>query len=158
MVGAGASTLISDLIADGYRSIEAIDIASAALDQLAGHLGEFAELVGRRVADVRTVTFDSPVDVWHDRAVFHFLTSPADQSAYVDRAAAAVAVGGSLVFAGFAPGGPIQCSGLDIAQHDADSLRSIFGAAFDLIESFERDHQTPWGAPQRFTHALLRRR
>ena len=158
MVGAGASTLISDLIAEGYRSIEAIDIAAAALDQLATQLGDSADLVSRRVADVRTAVFESPIDVWHDRAVFHFLTSVADQSAYADRAAAAVPAGGSLVFAGFAPGGPTQCSGLDIAQHDAASLQSIFAGAFDVIESFERDHQTPWGTPQRFTHALLRRR
>jgi hypothetical protein len=69
-----------------------------------------------------------------------------------------VAPGGSLVFAGFAPGGPTQCSGLDVAQHDADSLGAVFAEGFDVIEAFERDHQTPWGSDQRFTHALLRRR
>ncbi len=155
VLGAGASILVTDLIAAGYRSIEAIDISSAALARLAAELGDDAEIVACRVADVRTVAFERPVDVWHDRAVFHFLTSVGDQAAYAANASMAVRAGGVLIIATFAPDGPEQCSGLPVARHSAASLQAAFGAAFDLTESFERDHRTPWGSVQRFTHAVF---
>jgi SAM-dependent methyltransferase len=157
VIGAGASSLITELIAAGYRRIEAIDISSAALSRLVEQLGAAADSVTCRVIDVRHVTFDAPVDVWHDRATFHFLTHDEDQRTYARRAADAVRPGGHLVIAAFAPDGPTECSGLPVARHSAGTLAAVFGEAFELIESFERDHRTPWGSAQRFTHAVLRR-
>lgn len=150
-----------ELVADGYRSIDTIDISQGALDTLQDRLRErFGDGAAAGVrwvrADVREVSFDHPVDVWHDRATFHFLTDPADQTAYAQRAAAAVQPGGWLVMATFAPDGPQQCSGLFVARHSAESLANVL-TEFELTETFEQDHVTPWGTPQRFTHALLHR-
>jgi len=157
-MGAGASALVLDLVRRGYRSLDAVDLSSAALDQLAGLLGNDAEAVRYVCADVRTVSFDGPIDVWHDRATFHFLTTPDDQAKYVQRVREAVPAGGHVVLAMFSEVGPEQCSGLSVARHSVGALRDLFGESFELIDSFEREHTTPWGAPQAFTHALLRRR
>lgn len=153
------------LLQSGHDVI-AVDIARAALDALQDSLDEsVATLATDRlslvVADVRSLRRDGqvvePVDVWHDRAVFHFLVETTDRSAYADAAASAVVTGGHLVIATFAPSGPTSCSGLPVTRHDAASLSSVFAPAFELVESFEADHHTPWGATQRFTHAVLRR-
>jgi 2-polyprenyl-3-methyl-5-hydroxy-6-metoxy-1,4-benzoquinol methylase len=156
IVGAGMSQLVVDLVRDGYQDIEAIDISQAALDGLEAIVGP--ETVVYRCVDVRTVEFAQPVSVWHDRAVFHFLTDSADQAAYAARAAAAVCPGGHLLVATFALDGPEQCSGLPVQKHDAASLKEVFGASFDLVGSSHHTHQTPWGAEQRFIHAVFRRR
>ena len=157
-MGAGASALVLDLVQRGYQSLDAVDIAEAALDQLAGLLGGDAEKVRLVCADVREVGFDGPIDVWHDRAMFHFLTSSVDQAAYLQRVREAVRAGGHVVLATFSERGPVQCSGLPVARHSLVALCDLFGEAFQLIDTFEREHTTPWGAPQAFTHALLRRR
>lgn len=160
-VGAGAAPLVGSLIRTGHRVI-AVDIAQAAIDALLGALDEStASLVGEHLttiaADVRTLRIDEPVDVWHDRAVFHFLVEPADQLAYAAAAARAVTPGGHLVISTFAPDGPTSCSGLPVTRYDAGSLGEVFAPAFFLVDSFEADHHTPWGTTQRFTHAVLRR-
>lgn len=163
IIGCGASTLIAELVADGYRSIEAADVSQSALDQLRhqlqNRLGVAAARVVRPVrADMRSVAFESPVAVWHDRAAFHFLTEPLDQAEYAQAAARAVRPGGFLVLAAFAEQGPDQCSGLPVARHSPQTLTTIFGTDFELLETTERDHITPTGASQSFIHALMRRR
>ena len=157
-MGAGVSALIPALIADGYRSIDAVDLSDAALGQLHDALGPDAASVRFIQGDIRTVTFDVPIDVWHDRATFHFLTSPDDQTTYATNAAMAIRPGGHLVLATFSPTGPEQCSNMDVARWGSDGLAAHFGDHFVLVDAFEREHRTPWGAPQSFTHALLRRR
>jgi len=159
-VGAGASPIVGALLADGHRVV-AVDIAAAALDALARDLpdAEAARQDGRLQlldADVRTLRLGTSVDVWHDRAVFHFMAAD-DQRMYVDAATRAVRSGGHLVIATFAPDGPTSCSGLPVTRHDASSLSAAFAGGFELIDSFEADHVTPWATSQRFTHALLRR-
>ena len=156
-MGAGASALIPDLLQHGYQSIDAVDVSTAALQQLERLLGDNADKVRRVCADVREVRFDGPVDVWHDRATFHFLTSAQDQAAYAARVAEAVAPGGHAVLASFSETGPEQCSGLPVARHSVATLREIFGVSFELVDSFESEHTTPWGDPQAFTHVVLRR-
>jgi SAM-dependent methyltransferase len=158
VVGAGASTLVGDLVRDGYQHIEAIDISGAALDQLREQLGNGASRVVMRACDVRYLTFAEPVDVWHDRAVFHFLTDVEDQVAYATRAAGAVRPSGHLLIATFALEGPEQCSGLPVQRHDAASLVAVFGEYFELVESFDDVHVTPSGADQPFVHATFLRR
>jgi SAM-dependent methyltransferase len=160
-VGAGASTLVAELLLLGHR-VTAVDIAPAALDALVAGIPEGSALVdaGRLmlvVADVRSLQLDEPVHVWHDRAAFHFLVDSADRDAYVRAATAALRPGGHLVIATFAPGGPESCSGLRVVRHDADSLRRQFAGAFEMVEAFELDHLTPWSTSQRFTHAVFRR-
>ncbi|MEO6122460.1 MAG: class I SAM-dependent methyltransferase [Ilumatobacteraceae bacterium] len=158
VVGCGSSTLIGELLDDGYTAITAIDIAQSAIDQLGAGLGDRAERVTMVRADVRTVELANSVTLWHDRATFHFLTDIADQTAYAITAARSVRLGGHLVLAEFAADGPTSCSGLTVARHSAASLQSVFSDGFELIESFERDHVTPSGAVQRFIHALMVRR
>jgi threonine dehydrogenase-like Zn-dependent dehydrogenase len=155
VIGAGASPLVGVLAASG-RHVVAVDIADAALDVLRNLIDPSAPVIFV-AADVRELQLENPIDAWHDRAVFHFLTTPDDQRAYVQSAGAAVRVGGHCVIASFAPDGPNMCSGLPTAQHDAESFRNLFAPAFELVESFPHDHLTPWGSVQRFTYAVLRR-
>ncbi len=165
-MGAGASLLVGALLSDGMR-VTAVDIADAALVALSGELAKRSldshaidddhrpRLI---VADVRTLRLDQQVDVWHDRAVFHFLVADDDRRAYAESAAAAVRPGGHLVIAAFAPDGPTSCSSLPVMRHDAASFMAAFGGSFEMVESFEHTHVTPWSADQPFTHAVLRRR
>lgn len=156
VIGAGTTPLVAELLAAGYADIEAVDISLRALDQLGASLGSGAVGVTMRTADAREVELGRPVDVWHDRAVFHFFTEPTDRRRYADRAAAAVRPGGHLVIGTFSPDGPEQCSGLPVARHDAATLTAEF-TGFDLVDSFRRLHTTPWDSTQSFTHAVLRR-
>ena len=158
VVGCGSSALIGELVSDGYTAITAIDIAQRAIDQLRANLGDRAPCVTMLRADTRTIRLSSAVRLWHDRATFHFLTDDADQAAYATAPASSVRPGGHLVLAEFAADGPTSCSGLPVARHSAASLQSVFSKGFELIESFERDHVTPWGGVQRFMHALFIRR
>jgi SAM-dependent methyltransferase len=158
LVGVGASRLVDDLIAHGYTSIDAVDVSQGALDQLRHRLGEKAGGVRLVAADVCHVSFDGPVDVWHDRATLHFLTEPSDQAAYVVRSAKAVRSDGHLILATFSINGPEQCSGLNVVRHTPASLTALFGAAFELIDSFEDTHMTPWASEQEFLYAVFRRR
>ncbi len=157
IVGAGASTLVIDLVTHGCTQIDAVDIAEPALRQLTERLGGRCAVVNTICGDVRTLELDGPTAVWHDRAVFHFLTDPVDQDRYVERAAAVVRPGGTLIVATFAPDGPEQCSGLPVARHDVHSLEKIFALDFELIESFQHIHLTPWGGEQPFTYARFQR-
>lgn len=156
VLGAGDSTLVQELVAAGYTNIEAVDIASSALVQLDKTLGG-SPAVTLRQADVRDVVFDHPLDLWHDRATFHFLTDPADQARYAERAAVAVRPSGHLVLATFGPNGPEKCSGLAVQRHSPETLAAVFGSAFELVEHFERVHHTPNQVSQAFLHAVLRR-
>lgn len=155
VIGAGSSTLVSELVEHGYSSIIAIDIAQAALDQLRSSLGDRASNVQLLRADVRSLQLAQTVQLWHDRAMFHFLTDKRDQMAYAATAARSVSPGGSLAMAEFAPDGPTSCSGLPVARHSVASLQALFGNDFELTESFEEDHVTPAGAVQRFLYAVM---
>lgn len=158
VVGCGSSTLIRELVDEGYAAIIAVDIAQPALDQLRASLGIHANSVTMVRSDARSVRLSRMVTLWHDRATFHFLTDAADQAAYAATAARSVEPGGHLVLAEFAMDGPPSCSGLNVARHSAASLQSAFCTGFELIESCERDHITPSGVTQRFVHALMIRR
>lgn len=158
VIGAGASSLVIELVAAGYRNIQAVDISAAALEQLRGRLGASSDAVVLIHSDVRTIEFESPVDVWHDRATFHFLTDPDDRAAYAARARAAVRPGGHLLIATFAPNGPDRCSGLPVMRFSAEALAAEFAEGFEPIDSFEHEHVTPWGASQAFVHLTMRRR
>ena len=158
LIGAGASALVLDLVQHGYRAIEAVDLSRGALDQLGERLGDAAGVVRFVGADVLDLVFDGQIDVWHDRATFHFLIDPDDQAQYANRVTAAVRPGGHLIIATFAADGPEHCSGLPVARHSAAALSVRFAEGFDQIEAFGHDHVTPWGDVQPFTYAIFRRR
>jgi len=157
-VGGGASTLADGLLASGYTSLTILDLSTVALEQARARLGRDAARVIWRADDV--LTADLPrgaFDVWHDRAVFHFLTSAADRARYVEQARHAVHEGGHALVATFAHDGPTRCSGLSVARYTADALYSQFGAGFRLLESVREEHITPTGIRQAFVYCLCRR-
>lgn len=153
-VGAGASTLVDDLLARGYRNLTVLDISQAALDIARTRLGVASQSVRWLPADVTApAAFPAQAyDLWHDRAVFHFLTTPEQRLAYVRNVASAVKPGGHVIVGAFGPHGPLKCSGLDVVRYDADSLHDEFGRRFRLLESSKELHQTPFGATQEFLY------
>lgn len=157
-IGAGASTLIDDLLALGYRKPAALDVSEAALAHSRRRLGSLAESVEWITADVTQPIDLGHFDVWHDRAVFHFLVDPADRAKYVDLASRTVPVGGHAVLATFAIDGPDKCSGLPTERYSPESLAAAFAPAFVLVKELQETHVTPWGKEQAFTYALLRRK
>ena len=158
-IGGGASTLVDDLLARGLRDITVVDLSPTALQVARERLGEAGAGVRWLAGDVRHLHLDpARFDAWHDRAVLHFLVDPADAAAYAALAARAIAPGGHAVIGGFGPGGPEKCSGLAVARRSAADIAALMGPAFDLVGQRDHVHETPWGAPQAFAWAVLRRR
>lgn len=152
-VGGGESTLVDDLLARGYLNLTVLDIAETALKKTQGRLGKAAEKVHWLAADVTCATLQArSYDVWHDRAVFHFLTTPEQRRAYVEMAAFATKPGGHVIVGAFGPEGPTRCSGLDALRYDADSLHGEFGVRFRLVDSLKELHVTPFGNTQQFLY------
>jgi hypothetical protein len=157
-VGAGASALIDALLQSGFGHLTALDVSAAALARVQSRLGPRAVGVQWIVADITQSPELPTADLWHDRAVLHFLTSHDEQRSYAELAAKTILSGGHLIIATFAPDGPERCSGLPVRRHDGASLSTLFGAQFDLVEETRDVHRTPSGAEQRFCWTVFRRR
>ncbi|MFC5177179.1 class I SAM-dependent methyltransferase [Nocardioides taihuensis] len=157
-VGAGASVLVDRLLEAGRTDVTLLDLSPAALTVTRERLGPAADGVTFVAADVVGWDPDRTFDCWHDRAVFHFLTDPARQAAYVATAGRLVAPRGAVVLGTFAADGPTQCSGLPTARHEPADLATLFAHDFDLEHAERETHRTPWGAEQHFTWVVLRRR
>ena len=142
---------------DTGHTVAVLDIAPAAIDRAKRRLGDRASLVRWIVADVRTTDDVGTFGVWHDRATFHFLTSPVDRERYVRLLKQTVAVSGHAIIATFAPDGPQKCSGLEVVRYSGESLSRELGAGFALLKSVPETHLTPWGKAQSFQYAVLRR-
>lgn len=154
-VGGGEATLVDDLIRGGYNRLTVLDISTTAIDFTKARLGEVADAVEWIVGDVTQVELPADAyDVWHDRAVFHFLTDTAQRAAYVEKVARSVRPGGHVIIGTFGPEGPAKCSGLDVQRYDAGSLHHEFGSRFRLIESLNELHQTPFGTTQQFLYCF----
>ncbi|QNI31481.1 class I SAM-dependent methyltransferase [Alloacidobacterium dinghuense] len=153
-VGGGQSTLIDDLLVQGYRNLSVLDISSAALEGARKRLGANAGRIEWITADVTQAELPPHAyDIWHDRAVFHFLTSEADRAAYIRQAIHALKPGGHVILATFALSGPARCSGLEVVRYSSQSLAQQLGESFRLIESTEELHETPTGAVQPFVYS-----
>ena len=151
--GGGESTLVDDLLLRGYKNITVLDISPTAIEANKKRLANATTRVHWLAADITTVELKpSAYDVWHDRAVFHFLTTPTARAAYVRQVAHAVKPGGHVIISTFGPEGPKKCSGLDIVRYDSESLHREFGARFRLLESSSELHQTPFGTTQQFLY------
>ena len=156
-VGGGESTLVDDLSAMGYRNVSVLDVSSIALDVARARLQTRAADVNWLFGDVTTFSFDAHAyDVWHDRAVFHFLTEAEAREAYVRQVARAVKPGGHVIVAAFGPEGPTKCSGLDVVRYDPHALHDKFGARFELVDHLTELHRTPAGAVQQFVYCYCR--
>ncbi|HMT91512.1 class I SAM-dependent methyltransferase [uncultured Thiothrix sp.] len=156
-VGSGASTLPDDLLAAGYRQLSMLDISKQALEITQTRLGEQAKQVQWLVGDILEIEFaPQSLDVWHDRAVFHFLTEKAQRERYVQQVLHAVKPNGHVIMATFGTEGPKQCSGLEVMRYDSHSLHHEFGATFRLLDSLTVKHQTPTGMTQQFLYCYCR--
>ena len=157
-VGGGESTLVGDLLGAGFHDLTVLDISGEALRVAADRLGP-------RAAEVRWITADvlehdfapASFDLWHDRAVFHFLTAEDAREAYVRQALKALRPGGFAIVGAFGPHGPEQCSGLSVMRYAPEELHATFGAPFTLIEHGVDLHTTPRGVVQEFVYCLCRR-
>ena len=152
-VGGGASVLVDNLLDTGYRDLTVLDLSESALAETRKRLGARASQVSWLASDITQASLPANAyDVWHDRAVFHFLTDPADRVRYVQQVLHAVKPGGHVIVATFGPGGPLQCSGLDVVRYAPDTLHAEFGAAFRLLRHETEVHQTPTGREQEFVY------
>jgi SAM-dependent methyltransferase len=156
-VGGGTSRLPEKLLDHGYQKITVLDISAAAVAKAKARLAERAEHVQWIVADITEVENLGQFDVWHDRAVFHFLLAPSDRKRYVQLAARTLPIGAHLVVGTFAPDAPPRCSGLDVCRYDAAGLAREFGNGFRIRGEVSHLHTTPTGKPQHFVFVTFER-
>lgn len=157
-VGGGASILVDDLLEAGYTALSVLDISLAALKAAQVRLGERAARVAWLEGDITAIQL--PVhafDIWHDRAVFHFLTAPEQRQAYVRQVLRAMKPGGHVIVSTFAEDGPLQCSGLPVMRYSAKGLHAEFGSPFELLRHEKEEHLTPAGRTQSFVYCYCRR-
>jgi cyclopropane fatty-acyl-phospholipid synthase-like methyltransferase len=154
-VGAGWSTLVDHLVARGYRDLTAIDLSTTALDTVRKRLGPSGDHVVLGVADVLDLHPGRRFALWHDRAVYHFLTEPDERADYLASLRRCLLPGGRVVVATFGPDGPTTCSGLPIVRYSHEELAAQF-PGYELVTTSGEDHVTPWGSTQQFTAVLMR--
>lgn len=156
-VGGGTSSLVDRLLMAGYVNVTVLDVSGAALSQARMRLGDIASHVAWIEADITSAALpEAAFDVWHDRAVFHFLTNASDRAAYIDRVRHAVRPGGYVIVATFAEDGPTNCSGLPVVRYSLASLHEEFDGGFQLLDSVGERHVTPTGQTQSFLYCLCR--
>jgi SAM-dependent methyltransferase len=157
-VGGGTSKLAGELLAAGYLGVTVVDIAANALERARAELGADASRVKWIEADIRSHEFDHRFDLWHDRAVFHFMVAPDDRARYVSALWRALRPGGQVIIATFGPDGPSQCSGLPVTRYGAPGLSEVLGEDLELISSRLEQHRTPGGRIQQLLYAHFRLR
>lgn len=158
-VGGGTSTLVDDLLADGFRAVTVLDISATAVQVAQKRLGSRADSVTWLESDIRQVHLpDQFYDIWHDRAVFHFLTDFPDRQLYLDIVKHSIKPGGHMIIATFALDGPNRCSGLEVVRYSFDSLHDQFKNDFELVDSTNETHKTPFGTEQKFIYCYWRKR
>jgi len=157
-VGGGASSLVDRLFDRGWHDITVLDLAQSALDAAKSRLGDRSDGITWIQADITQWSPRRSFNVWHDRAVFHFLTEQPDREAYKAALAKGLVPGGLLIMATFAPDGPQKCSGLPVVRYDAKDLLSELGDGFELLDDWREEHVTPWGDKQPFVWCAFRKR
>ncbi len=156
-IGGGESTLVDDLFSEGYRNLSVLDISQKAIDVAKDRMGQNADSIQWYCADITQASLpEAYFDIWHDRAVFHFLTKQSDRARYIEQVKRSVKHGGYLIMATFGPEGPTKCSDLDIVRYDSKSLHNQFGESFQLLESSTEIHQTPMGTTQQFLYCFCK--
>lgn len=151
-VGGGASTLADHLLDAGYRHISVLDIAHKAIERAQARLGSRAGTVTWIEQDITSPLTGEAWDIWHDRAVFHFLTEPEARTRYIANLKQALRPGGNAIIATFAEDGPTECSGLQVVRYSPESLSDVMGNALRLVETLQEEHHTPHGGVQRFVY------
>ncbi|SOF01857.1 Methyltransferase domain-containing protein [Burkholderia sp. OK233] len=157
-VGGGESTLADDVLARGYRNLTVLDMSAVALDATKRRLGTLADQITWVESDIAVVDLpEHRYDLWHDRAVFHFLTESSKRDAYVRLLKKTLKPGGHIVIGTFGPTGPSKCSGLEVRRYDVQRLSDEIGAGFELLTSKLEDHRTPAGSNQQFLYCCFRK-
>lgn len=156
-VGGGDSLLVDHLLEHGYKEVTVLDISGSAIERARSRLGDKADAIHWIVADVLAAESLGTYDIWHDRALFHFLTEPEQRQRYIEAVGSTVVPQGAVVIAAFAPDGPPTCSGLEVRRYDEQTLAAELGDSFTLIGSRREPHHAPWDAEQRFTYASFRK-
>ena len=156
--GGGDSYLIDNLLEMGYTDLFLLDISANAIERIKKRLGSKADKVTFIVSDVLDFQPKTTFDVWHDRASFHFLTEENEIADYRSLVTNAINENGFLFLGTFSENGPLKCSGLQITQYSESKLKSIFGTAFDKINCFIENHQTPFETIQNFIFCTFRKK
>ncbi len=151
-VGGGASVLVDRLLSLGYTDLSVLDISAKALDYAKERLDEKAPSIHWIEADATAFAPPKAYDLWHDRAVFHFLTAPEDRAKYLGALRKGLRIGGTLVLAAFAADGPEKCSGLPVCRYGQEAIVAELGRGFELVGSAQETHRTPWDTEQRFNY------
>ena len=157
-IGGGTSKLASLLVAQGYKKVTVLDIAALPIEQAKSRLGAQADKITWIEADVTNCNFAEKYDIWHDRAVFHFLTDIQDRKRYVDAVQQSLKAGGHLIIATFGLKGPRKCSGLHVVRYSPETLQNELGKNFDLVETFIEVHSTPSKVQQKFIYCHFTKR
>lgn len=157
-VGGGDSRLVDKLLDLGFKNITVLDISANALKRAKERLGKKAEMIKWIECDIREFDTKDSYDVWHDRALFHFLTSEEDLKNYVELARKHVREGGYVILSAFSTNGPLMCSGLDTKQFSKESVRELFSDGFEYVKNFEEEHKTPFGVGQIFIWNVIRKK
>ncbi|MDA1306372.1 MAG: class I SAM-dependent methyltransferase [Acidobacteria bacterium] len=152
-VGGGDSSLVDHLAARGLDCLAVLDVSPAALQRAQVRLKDAASVPIWIAADVTGEWTLKPMDIWHDRAMFHFLVDPQDRVRYVDHLRQTVKQHGTAIIATFAPDGPTRCSGLPVLRYSSETLAHELGEEFQLMESIPHRHHTPWGTTQSFQYS-----
>ena len=157
-VGGGSSTLADDLLDDGFADITVLDISAAAIEKSRARLGAKAAQLEWLEADITQAALpENRFDIWHDRAVFHFLTEAEDRRKYVRQVMRSLKPGGHIIVASFGLGGPQKCSGLDVVRYSPETMHDEFGSKFELVRSLNETHETPFGTTQEFVYCYCRK-
>lgn len=157
-VGGGDSNLVEKLLDLGFKNVTVLDISAKALERAKERLGKRAEMVNWIECDVREFDAKDRYDIWHDRALLHFLTSEEDLKNYAELARKCIKEGGHLILSAFSTNGPMMCSGLNTKQFSEESMRKLFSDGFEFLNGFEEEHKTPFGVGQIFIYAVFRKK
>jgi SAM-dependent methyltransferase len=157
-IGGGTSKLAGLLVVQGYKKVTVLDIAARSIEQAKSWLGEQADKISWIEADATSYNFKEKYDIWHDRAVFHFLTDIQDRKRYVDAVQQSLKDGGHLIMATFGLKGPRKCSGLPVVRYSPETLHKEFENSFDLVETFVEIHSTPSKFQQEFIYCRFTKR
>lgn len=156
-IGGGSSTLVDGLVANGFRKNTVLDLADNGLAISRHRMGPAAAQVDWIVANLLEWRSPELYDVWHDRAVLHFLTKENERAQYLDALRSALEIGGHAVIGTFAEDGPERCSGLDVRRYSPEALRTFLGSDFEFVSESHELHQTPGGNQQSFNWLTARR-
>lgn len=149
-VGGGVSKLSKLLLEQGYRNITVMDISGTAIEKAKAQLGDTSDMISWIEADITKISFSEVYDVWHDRAVFHFLTDAVDRKNYINSLNNTLKINGHLIVSTFGLNAPPKCSGLAVVRYSSETLHKELGDNFELIESLSEVHVTPSGVRQEF--------